>query len=102
MGFERYDLIAAHYPTMWPLLVPGYVPIINAMLDVIHDVFANADDIERGEEILRALCERYLGGTDSGLARFLLGRVDRETAIALEPRTLVSWDYRERMGDAGR
>jgi hypothetical protein len=26
--------------------------------------------------------------------------VEHETAIAIEPQTLVSWDYRERMGDA--
>lgn len=36
MGFERYDLIVDHYPAMWPLLVPGYVPICNAMLDVVQ------------------------------------------------------------------
>lgn len=36
MRFQRYDLIAVHYPAMWPLLVPGYVPILNAMLDVVR------------------------------------------------------------------
>jgi nitroimidazol reductase NimA-like FMN-containing flavoprotein (pyridoxamine 5'-phosphate oxidase superfamily) len=55
---------------------------------------------ERGEEILRALIGRYLGNEDSKLAKFLLARVDRETAIAVEPQTLVAWDYRERMGAA--
>jgi len=52
---------------------------------------------ERGEEILRLLIERYLGDATSGFARWLLGRARSETAIALAPRTLVSWDYRERM-----
>jgi hypothetical protein len=52
---------------------------------------------DRGEEILRLLIERYLRDARSGLARWLLSRADSETAIALAPRTLVSWDYRERM-----
>jgi len=52
---------------------------------------------ERGEEILRLLIERYLGHTTSDFARWLLGRAGSETAIALAPRTLVSWDYRKRM-----
>jgi hypothetical protein len=54
----------------------------------------------RGEEILRVLIDRYLEDSTSRLARFLLARVEHETAIAIEPQTLVSWDYRERMGDA--
>ena len=53
----------------------------------------------RGEEILRVLIDRYLEDSTSRLARFLLARVEHETAIAIEPQTLVSWDYRERMGD---
>jgi len=36
MRFERYDLIAEWYPSMWPLLVPGYVPILNAIVDVVR------------------------------------------------------------------
>lgn len=52
----------------------------------------------RGEEVLRALIERYDVDPGSPLARWLLGRVERETAIALEPQTLVSWDYTDRMG----
>ena len=55
---------------------------------------------DRGEEILRVLIDRYLEDSTSRLARFLLARVEQETAIAIEPQTLVSWDYRERMGDA--
>lgn len=56
---------------------------------------------ERGEEILRLLIDRYLGGTGSDLARWLLSRTRNETAIALAPRSLVSWDYRERMAGFG-
>jgi nitroimidazol reductase NimA-like FMN-containing flavoprotein (pyridoxamine 5'-phosphate oxidase superfamily) len=61
--------------------------------------FATLHD-DRGEEILRVLIERYLGDADSKLANFLLARVEQETAIAVEPQTLVSWDYQERMGAA--
>ena len=52
---------------------------------------------DRGEEMLGILIDRYLGDRSSRLARWLLDRAAGETAIALEPRTLVSWDYRERM-----
>lgn len=51
----------------------------------------------RAEETLRALIDRYLGTDDSPLARWLLGRVDREVAIRVEPHRLMSWDYTERM-----
>ena len=71
---------------------PPYYGIHGPALATLHD--------DRGEEILRKLIDRYLGNSTSHLARFLLGRVERETAIALEPQTLVSWDYRERMGEA--
>jgi hypothetical protein len=55
---------------------------------------------DRGEEILRVLIDRYLGDSSSRLAGLLLARVEHETAIAIEPRKLVSWDFRARMGDA--
>jgi hypothetical protein len=51
--------------------------------------------------------ERFLEDSTPRLADFVLARVEHETAIvehetaiAIEPQTLVSWDYRERMGDA--
>jgi len=71
---------------------PPYYGIRGPALATLHD--------DRGEEILRKLIDRYLGNSTSHLARFLLGRVERETAIAIEPKLLVSWDYRERMADA--
>jgi hypothetical protein len=55
---------------------------------------------DRGEEILRLLIQRYQGGATTKLARLLLARADREIAISIEPRTLVSWDYTDRMGEA--
>ena len=55
---------------------------------------------DRGEEILRILIERYLGGTDCKLASILLDRADQEIAIGIEPHTLVTWDYTERMSES--
>jgi hypothetical protein len=75
-----------------PVETPPYRGVRGKGVAMLHD--------DRGEEILRVLIERYLGDTDSKLASFLLGRVDQETAIAIEPQTLVSWDYRARMGAA--
>lgn len=57
-------------------------------------------DEDRGEEILRVLIDRYLGDASSWLARDLLGRSEQETAIAIEPQTLVCWDYEKRMRGA--
>jgi len=54
---------------------------------------------DRGEEVLRLLIERFLGDSSSRLARYLLGRVENETAISIEPQKLTSWDYQARMGD---
>ena len=72
--------------------IPPYCGIRGPALATLHD--------DRGEEILLKLIDRYLGNSTSDLARFLLARVERETAIAIEPQTLVSWDYRERMRGA--
>jgi nitroimidazol reductase NimA-like FMN-containing flavoprotein (pyridoxamine 5'-phosphate oxidase superfamily) len=72
--------------------MPPYRGVRGTGVATLHD--------DRGEEILRVLIERYLGDQDSKLASFLLARVDRETAISIEPQTLVSWDYRGRMGAA--
>lgn len=54
-------------------------------------------DPGRGEEILRRLLKRYLGGTESDLARWLLSRAAQEVAIVLTPVTLTTWDYTKRM-----
>jgi len=50
-----------------------------------------------GERVLHDLLDRYVGGKGSGLAQWLLSRVDREVAIALRPDHLTSWDYHQRM-----
>ncbi|MFB6161227.1 MAG: pyridoxamine 5'-phosphate oxidase family protein [Haloferacaceae archaeon] len=50
--------------------------------------------------LLRSLVERYLGGTDSDLARWLLREDREEVRIRVEPETVYSWDYTDRMRDA--
>jgi len=52
---------------------------------------------ERGESILRLLIDRYLDDPQCAFARWLLARAGNETAIAIEPRNLLSWDYTRRM-----
>jgi hypothetical protein len=51
-----------------------------------------------GGPVLEALIARYLGGSESPLASWLLSRADEEALISIEPRRWFSWDYRERMG----
>ncbi|MEO1171568.1 MAG: class I SAM-dependent methyltransferase [Myxococcota bacterium] len=36
MRFDRYDRIVDHYSTMWPLLVPGYQPILSTMFEIVR------------------------------------------------------------------
>ena len=50
--------------------------------------------------VLRALLERYLGGTDSDLAAWLLDDDREEIRIRIEPHEFYSWDYSERMADS--
>jgi general stress protein 26 len=57
---------------------------------------ARIDDT-KGEEILRILLDRYLGGQDSPLARKLLSKSASEIAIELTPLSAHSWDFRKRM-----
>jgi nitroimidazol reductase NimA-like FMN-containing flavoprotein (pyridoxamine 5'-phosphate oxidase superfamily) len=56
---------------------------------------------EGGAATLRAHIERYLGGTNSGLAQWLLSRADEELLVRVDVTRMFSWDYRERMADAG-
>ena len=57
-------------------------------------------DRDLGAEILRQLLLRYLGGTDSPLARQLLSRGQTEVAIIIEPVTLFKWNFAARMKDS--
>lgn len=51
------------------------------------------------KEVLRALCERYLGTTESDLAGRLLEPDRREVTVRIEPETVAGWDYTSRMSD---
>lgn len=42
--------------------------------------------------------EDVIGSRGSNLARNLLSKSANETAIAIEPQSLLTWDFRERMG----
>ncbi|WP_254767663.1 pyridoxamine 5'-phosphate oxidase family protein [Salinilacihabitans rarus] len=52
---------------------------------------------DEGKELLRALLERYLGGTDSPLADRLLAEGREEVRIAIDPDAVYGWDYSGRM-----
>ena len=70
---------------------PPYRGVRGQGLATLHD--------DRGEEILTKLIQRYLGDSMPKLANSLLERVATETAIAIQPQTLISWDYAVRMGE---
>lgn len=52
---------------------------------------------ESALETLTTIIPRYLGDTESRLAKWLIGRSDEEYVIRLRPVQMTSWDYRERM-----
>jgi hypothetical protein len=54
---------------------------------------------DEGEEVLRDLVQRYLGGTDSSLAERLLSGDREEVLIRIDPDEIYSWDYADRMRD---
>ena len=47
--------------------------------------------------VLEKLIIRYLGSTDTRLARWLLSREKDEKVLVIEPVWISSWDYSERM-----
>jgi hypothetical protein len=51
-------------------------------------------------DVLAALIGRYVGDTQSDLARWLLSRADDEVVLRLTPRRIATWDYRARMAGA--
>ncbi len=53
-----------------------------------------------GADMLESLLGRYLGGTGSGLADWLLSRSEDELLITVSVRRWFSWDYRNRMADS--
>ena len=57
-------------------------------------------DADEEKTLLRRLLQRYLGGTDSALARRLLAPERDEVRIRVDPARLHSWDYSDRMQDS--
>ncbi len=55
---------------------------------------------DEDKQLLRSLLERYLGGTDSSLAKRLLSPQREEVQIRIEPETVYTWDFTEQMRDA--
>lgn len=53
------------------------------------------------KETLRDLLERYLGGTESPLARNLLRDERDEVTITIDPAVVYGWDFSERMREDG-
>lgn len=74
-------------------LAPNEPPYHGVRGQGIARLDSDADGV-----VLRQMLERYLGGTTSKLARWLLSRAEDEVLITIEPLRLFSWDYRERMG----
>ncbi len=52
---------------------------------------------EAGGRELEALLKRYLGGTDSSLAQWLLSRAEEEVALRIRPKWITAWDFSDRM-----
>lgn len=52
---------------------------------------------DEDKETLRALIERYLGGTESPLAKRLLHDDREEIRIRIQPHELYAWDFTDRM-----
>ncbi len=72
---------------------PPYHGVRGQGLVTLHD--------QGGEAMLRQHLLRYLGGTDSGLAKWLLSRAQEELLVKVQVTRMFSWDYRERMTNAG-
>lgn len=54
---------------------------------------------DTNKDTLRALIERYLGTTDTSLARWLLDESREEIRIRIRPYELFSWDFTDRMSE---
>ncbi len=71
---------------------PPYCGVRGQGLAVVSPL--SADD-----ETLDQLLERYVGGSESQLAKWLLSRREEEMLIRIRPSRWFSWDYRDRMAD---
>ena len=57
-------------------------------------------DRDAGPATLDRLLVRYLGGVESPLAETLRAAADDEVCVRLQPVTLTSWDFRDRMASS--
>ena len=55
---------------------------------------------DEDKQLLRSLLERYLGGTNSPLAKRLLSPQREEAQIRIDPQTVYTWDFTDSMRDA--
>lgn len=53
---------------------------------------------DRAADVLPRLIDRYLGSTESDLAKWLLSRLDEEVAIRIGDLSVTSFDFTRRMG----
>ena len=79
-GFE----IAADKPPYKGIRGEGTVQILN----------------ETGAHVLDLLIDKYLGGKESTLSRFLKNNSKTEIALQITPQKIFNYDYSERMKDA--
>jgi nitroimidazol reductase NimA-like FMN-containing flavoprotein (pyridoxamine 5'-phosphate oxidase superfamily) len=56
-------------------------------------------DEKKGQEILKELLSRYLGGSENKLSNFLLDEERQEVALILKPINCFSWNFSSRMDD---
>jgi hypothetical protein len=54
-------------------------------------------DTDLGLDVLKRLLTRYLGSTDSPLARKLLNRQTAEVALIIKPVRVFTWNFSNRM-----
>lgn len=54
-------------------------------------------DETNAPQILKQLLVRYVGDLNSSLAKKLLAKSGNEVSILIEPRTIFTWDFTDRM-----
>lgn len=55
---------------------------------------------DEDKRLIRALLKRYLGGTDSELAAFLLSDEREEVRLRIDASRWHTWDFSDRMSDS--
>lgn len=54
---------------------------------------------DKGNEILDILIQKYIGGKESTLSKFLKKQSSNEVAIEITPKRIFNYDYSKRMRD---